>query len=170
MSDFTLEFLPHYAGNIKRKSTFSLYEANWNNYDRWGIFEFQINTPHLIRRVDSLQLAKNHTMRYVGDMIAEDNWREWKEKRLYLYDRYNYLYDRYNNEVLSELPSDIYFKPFASLYWPLLANFSYEDRVRIADMFHFQFYNQDDKEIYFSKIPLKEAIENGNLPIFADRF
>ncbi|MDE6368967.1 MAG: hypothetical protein K2K94_07000 [Muribaculaceae bacterium] len=163
MSDFTLEFLPHYAGNIKRKATFSLYEASWNNYGRWGIFEFQINIPHLIRRVDSLQLAKNHTMRYVGDMIADDNWREWKVKRLY-------LYERYNNEVLSEIPSDIYFKPFASLCWRLLANFSYEDRVKISNMFHFQFYNQDDKDIFFFKLPLKEAIENGNLPIVADSF
>ena len=102
-------------------------------------------------------------MRYIGDMLAEDNYCEWKEKRLY-------LYERYNNKVLSEIPSNIYFKPFASLCWRLLANFSYEDRVKIAKMFHFQFYNQDEKDIYFSKLPLKEAIENGNFPIVADRF
>lgn len=48
MSDFTIEFLPHYAGGIKRNATFSLYETKWNNYGRWGIFELQINIPHLI--------------------------------------------------------------------------------------------------------------------------
>ena len=85
MSDFTIEFLPHYAGGIKRNATFSLYETKWNNYGRWGIFELQINIPHLIHQVDSLQLANNRTMRYVGDMIAEDNQGEWNEKRLSLY-------------------------------------------------------------------------------------
>lgn len=163
MSNFTIEFLPHYAGGIKRNATFSLYEAKWNNYGRWGIFELQINIPHLIHRVDSLQLANNRTMRYVGDMIAEDNQGEWNEKRLS-------LYSRYENQVLSEIPSDICFKPFTSLCWRILANFSYEDREAIANIFHFKFYNQDDKDIYFSKLPLKEAIEEGEFPIVADRF
>lgn len=163
MSDFTIEFLPHYASSIERKATFSLYEANWNNYGRWGIFEFQINIPHLIHRVDSLQLANNRTMRYVGDMIAENNCGEWKEKRLS-------LYNRYGNQVLSEISSSICFKPFTSLCWRLLANFSYEDREAIANIFHFKFYNQEDKDIYFSKLQLKEAIEEGELPIVADRF
>lgn len=162
MLDFTIEFLPHYASGIKRNATFSLYEAAWNNYGRWGLFEFQINIPHLIHRVDSLELA-NRTMRYIGDMIIEDNWGEWKEKRLS-------LYNRYKNQVLSEIPSSIYFKPLTSLCWRLLANFSYEDRKTIARMFHFNFYNQDDKDIYFSKLPLKEAIEDGEFPITAEIF
>lgn len=102
-------------------------------------------------------------MRYVGDMIAEDNQGEWNEKRLS-------LYSRYENQVLSEIPSDISFKPFTSLCWRILANFSYEDREAIANIFHFKFYNQDDKDIYFSKLPLKEAIEEGEFPIVADRF
>lgn len=163
MSNFTIEFLPHYAGGIKRNATFSLYEAKWNNYGRWGIFELQINIPHLIHRVDSLQLANSRTMRYVGDMIAEDNQGEWNEKRLS-------LYSRYENQVLSEIPFGTCFKPFTSLCWRLLANFSYEDRETIANIFHFKLYNQDDKDIYFSKLPLKEAIEDGSLPIDANRF
>ncbi len=163
MSNFTIEFLPHYAGGIKRNATFSLYEAKWNNYGRWGIFELQINIPHLIHRVDSLQLANSRTIRYVGDMIAADNQGEWNEKRLS-------LYSRYANQVLSEIPFGTCFKPFTSLCWRLLANFSYEDRETIANIFHFKFYNQDDKDIYFSKLPLKEAIEEGKFPIVADRF
>lgn len=163
MSNFTIEFLPHYAGDIKRNATFSLYEAKWNNYGRWGIFELQINIPHLIHRVDSLQLANNRAMRYVGDMIAEDNRGEWNEKRLS-------LYNRYENQVLYEIPSGICFKPFTSLCWRLLANFSYEEREYIANIFHFKFYNQADKDIYFSKLPLKKAIESGDLPIDAERF
>ena len=162
MSEFSIEFLPHYAGNIKRNATFSLYEASWNHYGRWGIFELQINIPHLIHRVDTLQL-KDRIMRYVGDMSAEDNYGKWDEKRLA-------LYRQYKNQVLLEIPAEIHFRPYTSLCWRLLANFTYEDREEIAHILHFKFYNQNDKEIYFSKLPLKKAIENGDLPIIAERF
>lgn len=68
MSNFTIEFLPHYASGIKRNATFSLYEAKWNNYGRWGIFELQINIPWTLSRIAvrysflSMRLQSTHRL------------------------------------------------------------------------------------------------------------
>lgn len=136
MSQFTLEFLPHYSGGLERKADFSLYEATWNNYGRWGLFECQINLPIDVpfKRVAPNGSGSSQTL--ISDIEFSDNRSQWTHKRLY-------LSDKYNGQVLSELPDGIFSIPSDWFLLRLILAFSKEDREVIKKMFHFSFHGKN---------------------------
>jgi len=139
MSQFTLEFLPHFAGAIKREADFSLYEVKWNTYGRWGLFECQINLPIDVPFTRSAN-SSGSTSTLLSDLEFSDSWGNWTNKRLT-------LSDKYNGQILSEIPNGVFTSPSEWFLLRLILAFSKEDRIAISNMFHFRFSNHISKEL-----------------------
>lgn len=139
MQQFTLEFLPHFAGAIKRKADFSLYEVKWNNYGRWGLFELQINIPTQVKFVREIVSANTRTI-LLNDLSVSNTSGEWTEKRLA-------LYERFKGQTLTKLPDDLQTSPQEWLLLRLMLTFSTEDRLRIADILNFKYGNHLSPDI-----------------------
>jgi hypothetical protein len=139
MAKFTLEFLPHLAGGLKRYADFSLYEVKWNNYGKWGHFEFQINEPTQVRLNRTIETDCNKHI-LMSDFSVSDASNHWDEKRLS-------LYEKYKGQVLSKLPDGIYSSPEEWLLLRLILSYSKNDRLAISKMLNFRYGNHVSKEL-----------------------
>lgn len=158
--EYSFEFLPHYASGVERKATFSLYESTWNEKWKFGLFEVHINLPTLIYFPYEINIGSNHKTFLDGKI--RDQWNDWNEKRLY-------LYETYKNKVLTSMPNGLIFLPNEHLCWKFVFNFSLEERLKIAKLFNFKFNNEKLKNIFFTNLDIHGAILEGDISIAANR-
>lgn len=151
MKEFTLEFLPHFAGTIKRKADFSLYEINWNDFGKWGFFEFQINCPTNI----ALQRSVSDRLGYKNipsDITIRDKNGNWPHKRLQ-------MYEIHQDEILKSISAPYFINVTEHLVLRMLLSFSYEERKQIASQFRFAFPNEELKKIYLSEVSINDLFK-----------
>lgn len=154
---FTFEFLPHFASNVERRADFSLYEAKWNSYGRFGFFEIQVNKPNSVSFPREIELP-NFKRVFISDASISNEFGEWSRPRLA-------LYDENKGQVLSSMPHNLILRPEVHLCWKLLFNFNIEERIEIAKLFNFHFPNDEIKEIFFNPIDIPNALLRGDLPL-----
>lgn len=138
---YTFEFLPYYAGGVKRKADFSFYEVRWNSYGKFGYFEFQNNLNSNITFKRELE-RENVRKVFIADFTLRTANDEWPYK-------YQELSKRYSDQVLYQLPEGIVLIPSTFLCVRLRLQFNFTDRQEISNQFKFSFRNQIDSDILF---------------------
>lgn len=149
---YTFEFLPYYAGGVKRKADFSFYEIRWNSYGKYGHFEFQNNLPSNISYKRELEL-ENVRKVFIEDFTLRATEGEWPYK-------YQQLSNQYVGEVLTSLPAGLVLIPSTFLCVRLRLQFPLPDRKEIANQLNFRFREDIDKIVLFDdSLDISEIIK-----------
>lgn len=141
---YTFEFLPYYAGGVKRKADFSFYEVRWNSHGKYGHFEFQNNLPSNISYQRELELDNVRKV-FIEDFTLRTYNNEWPYK-------YQQLSSEHSGEVLTSLPNGIILIPSTFLCVRLRLQFLLEDREKIASQLNFRFQNNLDSKVLFDNL------------------
>lgn len=146
--DFTLTFG---GSSAEGDVTFFINEAHWNIYGVWGQVKVHINKPNLIPFPMEIRrdLGVTH---FVYDGSIRDLSGNWRHP-------YRSLYQTYGSCVFNKLPDGLCFIPEKRFCWNLLFNFTFEERVKIAEVLNFRL-NEENRKILFCNLNIKKAIDD----------
>lgn len=153
VTDFTFEF----SQINTHRTSFSLKEINWSNHGKYQNFQLIVNIPSNVSFNRLKGSYKEGRILYIADLGIKSPDNSWDFSPLS-------LYNSFKGQVLTKLPEGFIIMPMEFLITRLVLQFNGEERQKIASLFRFEFFSEEDRNLYFNEKGLDQRLVD--LPIF----